>query len=31
VIRIARSSVEGALAGIVMAKILDDEAVSHPV
>lgn len=29
-IRIARSSVEGALAGIVMGKILDDEAVSQP-
>lgn len=29
VVRIARSAVEGALAGIVMAKILDDEAISQ--
>lgn len=30
VVRIVRSAVEGALAGIVMAKILDDEAVNQP-
>jgi hypothetical protein len=29
-VRIARNAVEGALVGIVMAKILDDEAVTQP-